>query len=281
VNRQVKPTESRVLKSPWIYFAATYIWTWGLCAVLIFKDMSDAPLLSGVLLILGMIGPGVTGILFTHLTRTKEETRDYWKRVIDVRRVSLFWLAIVVALPFALQLLAGVLDRVAGGIGLSWGESASAFITSPGTQLLTLLIISLVPLLEEMGWRGYAQDRLQERYNAFGSSLILGVVWSLWHLPGFFIAGTYHAGLGVGTLEFWLFFIGVIGLSVVVSWIYINTRRSILTLVIFHAMLNLSGELIALSEIGETIFTFSWLAAAAGIVFRFGTRTMRAKAERM
>jgi membrane protease YdiL (CAAX protease family) len=174
------------------------------------------------------------------------------------------------------RLLAGVVDGVAGVIGLNWGKSASAFISNPGSQLLTLFVISLVPFFEEMGWRGYAQDRLQETYHALRSSLILGAVWSLWHLPAFFIPGTYHAGLSIGALEFWLFFSGVIALSVVISWIYINTRRSILVMVIFHAMVNLSRELISLSERGETIFTFCWFAAAVAIVVCFG-KTMRFK----
>ena len=54
--------------------------------------------------------------------------------------------------------------------------------------------------IEELGWRGYVLDRLQEKRSALVSSLILGVVWSLWHLPLFFVQGSYQAGLGVGTL---------------------------------------------------------------------------------
>jgi len=262
------------MKSPWTYFFATYVWTWTLCAILIFMDMSGKPLLSRVLLILAMIGPGVTGILFTSLTKMKEQRRDYWKRIIDVKRISLFWLIIVITLPFILQLLAGIIDWIAGGIGLNWGTSASAFISNPGSQFLTLFIISLVPFFEELGWRGYAQDRLQETHSALRSSLILGAVWSLWHLPASFIPGTYQAGLGIGTLEFWLHFGGIVALSVVISWIYINTRRSILVMVIFHAVVNLSGELISLSERGETIFTFCWIAAAVAIMCGFG-KTLR------
>jgi D-alanyl-D-alanine carboxypeptidase len=153
---------------------------------------------------------------------------------------------------------------------LRWGETAGAFIANPVGQVVTLCIISLVPFFEELGWRGYAQDVLQEKHSALGASLILGVFWSLWHLPASFIPGTYQAGLGIGTLEFWLHFAGIVVLSIVVSWIYINTNRSLFIMVVFHAMINLAGELIQLSELGETIFTFCWVSAALTIALGFG-----------
>jgi uncharacterized protein len=266
----MKTHEKSYLKSPWIYFGATFLWTWGLCGFLVFKDMGNAPTLSFFILLLGMIGPGVTGILFTYWTRSKEENRDYWCRVIDTKRLTLFWLAIAVGLPFGLQVMAGVIDGLSGGVGLRWGDSAAAFIENPVNQFLTLCIISLIPFFEELGWRGYAQDLLEEKHSALSASLILGCVWSLWHLPASFIPNTYQAGLGIGTPEFYLHFGGIIVLSVVISWIYINTHRSILIMVVFHAMVNLAGELFKLSEMGETIYTFCWVSAAVTIVFVFG-----------
>jgi membrane protease YdiL (CAAX protease family) len=271
--------EKTFLRSPWLYFAATYLWSWGLCGILILKDMSGAPALSFLILILAMIGPGVTGILFIYLTRSKKEIREYWTRIIDVKRLALPWVAIAMGLPFILQVMAGVIDGLTGGIGLRWGESAAAFIANPVNQLLTLCIISLVPFFEELGWRGYAQDLLQEKRSALSASLILGCVWSLWHLPASFIPKTYQAGLGIGTLEFWLHFGGIIVLSVVISWIYINTNRSILVMAVFHAMINLSGELLELSKMGETVYTFCWVSAAIAIVFGFG-KDMRVNPEK-
>lgn len=259
-----------VIKSSWTYFLATFILSWGLCGILIFSDMGNAPAFSLGLLILAMIAPGITGILFTYLTKTKAEIRDYWKRTIDVKRLSLIWLIIVIGLPFLLQILAGAIDGLTGGSGLRWGDSAAAFISDPTNQLLTLFIVSLVPFFEELGWRGYAQDLLQNKHSAVTASLIVGGIWSLWHLPASFIPNTYQAGLGIGTLEFWLHFSGIVFLSITISWVYINTNRSILVMMIFHATVNLSGEIIKLSETGETIYTFCWLSAAIAILFGFG-----------
>ena len=106
------------MESPWVYFLTTFVMTWGLCGTLIFTDMSDAPSLSFGLLLLAMVIPGITGIVFTHLTRSPDAIRDFWKRVIDVRRLSPGWMIVVIGLPFLLQFLAGAIDGLSGGTGL-------------------------------------------------------------------------------------------------------------------------------------------------------------------
>jgi membrane protease YdiL (CAAX protease family) len=116
-----------------------------------------------------------------------------------------------------------------------------------------------------LGWRGYVLDRLQEKHSALVSSLILGVVWSFWHLPTFFIRDSYQASLGIGTPAFWLFFAGIISLNFAFTWIYNNTGRSTLAVILFHSMVNFTGELIALSERADTFSIALWLVAAIGI----------------
>lgn len=274
----MKTHKKQYLKSPYVYFGATFLWSWGLSSILIFTN--STPALSITFMILAMMGPGITGILFTYKTRSKDEIRDYWHRIIDTKRLSLPWLAVAMGLPFGLQVMAGAIDGLSGGDGLRWGDAAGAIIANPINQILTLCVISLVPFFEELGWRGYAQDLLQEKHSALSASLILGCIWSLWHLPASFIPNTYQAGLGIGTPEFYLHFGGIVVLSVVISWIYINTQRSILIMVVFHAMINLAGELFKLSEMGETLYTFCWVSAAITIVFVFG-KNMRMNPEKL
>jgi membrane protease YdiL (CAAX protease family) len=114
-------------------------------------------------------------------------------------------------------------------------------------SLLFILIFGPVP--EELGWRGYALDGLQSRWNNLSASVILGIVWALWHLPLFFIGGTYQqAEVGFGTLRFWSFMSGMLISSVLFTWIYNNTSRSILSAILFHFSINFSGEIFLLSE---------------------------------
>jgi membrane protease YdiL (CAAX protease family) len=266
-------TTRRKLANPWIYLIATFIWTWffwGL-AILTGSNMEEGI----VLLLVGVAGPMVTGILFTYLTRDKAGRRDFWVRVIDVRRIPLRWYLVVFLLPLALQLLAAATDVLFGGSGATWGEAALGVVSNPLSVVFSFLFVALIPFIEELGWRGYVLDRFQERHNALVSSLVLGVAWSLWHLPMSFIPGSYQSGLGLGTPAFWLFYIGIIPLSLFFTWIYNNTLRSTLAVILFHAMVNFSGELIALSESAEGYYIMWWYLIAVVVIAIWGPAALR------
>ncbi len=127
-----------------------------------------------------------------------------------------------------------MLDLLAGGNGAQF-ETVARFVNQPLTILpFAAFILLFGPLPEELGWRGYALDRLQAKWNALASSLVLGTAWSLWHLPLFFIEDTYQNGLGLGTLPFRLFMMAMLPETILMTWIYNHNRRSTLSAVIFQ-----------------------------------------------
>jgi len=112
----------------------------------------------------------------------------------------------------------------------------------PGTTpliLLGALALNLVngPLGEEAGWRGFALPRLQGKYNALVSSLILGLLWAGWHIPYYF---ELRSGGNTG-IPFPIFVPILIGLSIVITWIYNNTGGSLVLSVLAHFAFNFSG----------------------------------------
>jgi membrane protease YdiL (CAAX protease family) len=102
------------------------------------------------------------------------------------------------------------------------------FVTQLGS-FLQLLIIG--PLSEEIGWRGYALEKLQTRWSALTSSLIVGLVWALWHLPLFMMVGTSQHELGV---SFTGLLITLMASSILYTWLYNNTKRSLWSAILLH-----------------------------------------------
>lgn len=267
-----KPSSS-LLANPWVYFGITFAWTWGFWGVALLLKISVETPLGLVLPLLGALGPLVTGIGFTYLTKNKAGQRDYWLRVIDIRRIGLKWFLLLLFFVPVLNGLAALIDIAGGGTGAVLGESLANIASNPFGLVLSALFATLIPLIEELGWRGYVLDRLQATRSALRSTLILGIVWSLWHLPLFLAAGTYQASLGIGTLEFWLFLIGIIPLSFAFTWVYNNTNRSILAVILFHSMVNFTGELFDITARANTISIVLWVIAAIGITIRWGPKS--------
>ena len=88
---------------------------------------------------------------------------------------------------------------------------------------------------EELGWRGYALPKLLETRSALTASVILGVVWGLWHLPTFFSSSAPQQGLPIVA-----FVLMTIEYSIIMSWIYLHTRGSVLIATLCHGAINLS-----------------------------------------
>ena len=92
---------------------------------------------------------------------------------------------------------------------------------------------------EEIGWRGYALPRLAARVGLPRASLLLGVIWALWHLPQFYIAGadSYHQSFVVWSAQ-------VIAMSAAFAWLYTRTGGSLLLVMLLHAAINNSKDIV-------------------------------------
>lgn len=105
-------------------------------------------------------------------------------------------------------------------------------------SLLGLLGFTLIsgPLSEEAGWRGFALPRLQQKYSALTSSLILGVLWACWHIPFYFEPDYAANGMPLP-----IFMVVVTALSILFAWIYNNSGGSLLLTMLAHFFFNFSS----------------------------------------
>jgi len=118
--------------------------------------------------------------------------------------------------------------------------SGSSPTPVPGLSFPTIIInlfLCLIrgPLSEEAGWRGFALPRLQKKFNALVSSIILGVIWAFWHVPLYFIEAR---------MPFYIFIALVLVISILMTWGYNNTQGSLICTIIFHFSFNFNGAFI-------------------------------------
>jgi uncharacterized protein len=134
------------------------------------------------------------------------------------------------------------------------------------------------PVPEEIGWRGYALDALQARLSALAASLLLGAAWALWHAPLLFIAGYYADG----TLpEPVLFTVAILVNSVLYTWIYNHTRRSVLAAILLHFMINFVGMLVEGAAWMKWVRTGITAAIAVAAILACGAATLGRHATRL
>ena len=220
-----------------------------------------------LLLVLGGLSPALAALILTYLTQGPEGRHDYWRRVIAIKRIRIGWYGVIFLLSplySAMALLTGIF--IEGKVPLL--ETATSYLRSPLT-ILPFATFTLLygPVPEELGWRGYALDRLQRKWGALTSSIVLGVFWSLWHLPMFFMKGSLMSEVfPLGSVRFWIAFgPGILAESVIMTWIYNNTQRSTLSAILFHFMMNFTGEFLRLPGDFKN-YQFLWLIVIAIVV---------------
>jgi len=128
-----------------------------------------------------------------------------------------------------------------------------------------VLLMLVAPIVEEVAWRGYGQDGLQSRFGLASTSLLLGLLWWSWHLPLFFMADTYQSGLGLLTIGFLEFFVWCVATAFVMTWIFNETRGSILAAIVYHFMLNLANETLRTSTTADLVSSATQIAVAVAV----------------
>lgn len=131
-------------------------------------------------------------------------------------------------------------------------------------QIVILFLITGIINGEELGWRGFALPRLQAKYNALLSSLILGVIWAVFHLPLFFTL----TGSSQADWSFTNFLISTAAMSVLYTWMYNNTRGSVLLAYLLHAAANTGSLVFSIDHANQilNLITAGLLVLAAVLV---------------
>jgi membrane protease YdiL (CAAX protease family) len=236
------------------FFVLTYALAWILwLPLVVLGDATPAPL-GLVLVILGSAIPSLLGIVLTAMVLGRRALRKLLGRLL-IWRVNPIWYLVVVLVPAAFAGGTIALNALVGGPAISVDVALlSAVIT------LAFMIFPGSAMGEEIGWRGYALPRLQTRMSALSASLILGVIWSFYHLPLFFAGQPFRSPSILVP-----FIISTIALSVMLTWVYNSTGGSLLLVVLLHATANFPLTLL-LEPLGSRAVLPFWLFVGLMVV---------------
>ncbi|MFV0393206.1 MAG: CPBP family intramembrane glutamic endopeptidase [Coprobacillaceae bacterium] len=188
-------------------------------------------LLTGVLFILTMIlnaplflaAPAIVAIIFVHVTKYKGGVISFIRQLF-FKKFNISWLLVAILLPTIACIIVILIYCQIKNIPFTLHDNPT------GTTNAFLLLWLIGGCFgEEIGWRGYLQPLLLNRFESpLKTSIILGVMWGLWH------AGDYGEGIG-----FLLFVVFTICLSIIMTWLYYKANGNVLVAILFHLFINL------------------------------------------
>ena len=176
---------------------------------------SPVPYMAGILI-------GVAPIIAAAVAAAREgQGKSYWRSLWKLP--NLLWAAFALLLPVALLLAAQAAHPIR--------------VSTEGLAPYALLWLVLA-FGEEAGWRGFALPRLTERHGFWLGSLILGIVWCVWHYPKM-LGSPYLGDLGDALPLIGLFSLQIVIANFILCWLYYRSDRSVIATTLFHTSFNL------------------------------------------
>lgn len=261
------------------FFLLTFALTWtAWVAPSAWTSPPDAGVfaLGGPVFLLGVCAPAIVAVGLTAVAEGRTGVTRLLSRV-GRWRVSLGLYAFAIFYMAATKLVAAVAVRMATGAWPAFGDTPLLLM------LGGILVSTWTQAGEELGWRGFALPRLAARLGLGPASVLLGVIWALWHLPLFYLAGSGSDGQ-----SFPIYLLHVVALSVAMAWLYWQSDGSLLLVMVMHASVNnttgivpaavpgavdvlsLEGSAVAWAAVGV-----SWLVALPLLVLMRGVLLRR------
>ena len=220
------------------FFSLTFLASWSLwiasAAVhpMAGPRTSGLAALGGLLYLIGVFAPALVALGLTARAEGRAGVQSLLRPLFRWE-VGKRWYVFALTYMAAIKLTAALVHRAVTG---EW----PAFGAEPLYLMAIAIPFSTIAQAgEEIGWRGYALSPLSARLGLSGGSVVLGLLWALWHLPFFFLPGTDKTGQ-----SFSLYLLGVVALSVALAWLYWKTGQSLLLAMLMHAAINNTKDIV-------------------------------------
>jgi uncharacterized protein len=219
-----------------------------------------------------MAGPALAAFVVTGMVEGKEGARKLLRRRILRWRVGIPWyLMAVFGVPIVYFVAASLALGTAPLEALieDWPPIFTSYLPK------VAMVFLIVSLWEEIGWMGFALPRLQDRYGPLRASVVLGVMWALWHLPAYFNSTQVVADkVGLGELDRLLYLVPLLLLlavftRIVMTWLFNVAMGSVIVVTLIHAAFNISNnELVTtfMPQMNKMFANNGWLYVVLGVL---------------
>jgi membrane protease YdiL (CAAX protease family) len=183
--------------------------------------------------VLHTFGPALAAILMTGIVEGRAGLLSLRQRIRQWRAGWQWYLFSLVGIP-ALILFGIVVQP--GALASFQGLTPRLLVSYP--VIFVAVWFGGGPLGEEIGWRGFALPRMQPRFGPLWGTLLLGVLWTFWHLLEFLMptqGGGPGTSLATFLVNFSMFFLLVVALAIILTWVFNHTRGSIFISITAHA----------------------------------------------
>ena len=175
--------------------------------------------ISMIIYLIGGLSPTIVAYFYLKKSKRVDDIKDFFKKAFCIKQPWQYYILILVlltlyfVLPFTMRIV--------------------TYLT-PIYMLPILLISNMIGGgLEELGWRYILQHEFEKKYSFTVSTIIISIIWAVWHLPLFYIVGTSQQQM----LDFWTFSILVVGFSFMLGAIY-HITKSLWLCILCHTLIN-------------------------------------------
>jgi membrane protease YdiL (CAAX protease family) len=232
------------------FFVTAYAFSWTIGGLLI-ADHQGLLSVPQALHYVSAFGPAAAALIVTAVVDGQAGVADLQRRITRANVGARWWL-IGLGTPLALGLAAVLIYALSSGalpdIGL-FGQVD--YLGNVGVLAALALWIATYGFGEEIGWRGFAFHRM-EQGGWVRAAVLVGVLWGLWHLPYFFYKKNFIA-LGAGGFVFYL--VSITMGSVLLSWMYRGSGRSILLVALWHGLFDFVSASPVAEGIGSAVIS--------------------------
>jgi hypothetical protein len=255
-------------RDPWKFFLLTFAYSWVIWIPSVLDGIGiELPFsvagYSILVVIIGAFAPMLAAITLVAREAGWKGTRAFLGQALDFRFKPVY-LVLALALPLLIHAIAHYL-ALAVGLDVAQTLFPNEIPVAPIVLAIPYFILMLVigGGQEEFGWRGYAQEPLQEKIGVIRASLVIGIIWGIWHLPLWFMAGDLHS-----SYSFLAFVTMTTSISIVYAWLYNSSGKKLIPVIFFHAMSNTAAPLLPFlhRNEGEPESAY-WIYAAVNVIF--------------